>query len=330
MISIAETSSTPKYKQIVNSIEDAIVSKSLKQGDALPSLNSIRDAHNVSRDTVLSAFGELKTRGIIHSVAGKGYYVASEDVHVERKIFLLFDEMNAFKEDIYNHFLQGLGSGVQVDIFFHHFNSKVFQKLIAMNAGLYNTYIIMPSNLNNAYKSLEQLPNHQVFILDQTNETLASYPSVHQNFQRNVFEGLSQCADLMVDYNRLVLVNMTPHQPKGIELGLKQFCQSQNLKLTVLRSELPERLKIHDIYMVLDDRTLVELIKKIKDSSFKLGEDIGIIAYNDTLLKTVFEGGITTISTDFAGMGKRLARMVLDEETEQIENEYKVMKRQSL
>ena len=125
IVSIKDNSGKPKYKQIIASIEDAIVSGALKKGDKLPSLNSIKIKHKVSRDTVFTAFNELRNRGIIQSVAGKGFYVSSEDVMVNQKIFLLFDELNSFKEDLYNSFLANLGDHIQVDIFFHHFNSSI-------------------------------------------------------------------------------------------------------------------------------------------------------------------------------------------------------------
>jgi DNA-binding GntR family transcriptional regulator len=86
IISLKKKSGIPKYKQIIASIEDAIVNGSLKKGDKLPSLNFLKERHVLSRDTVLSAFNELKNRGIIHSVVGKGYFVSSEDILVEKKI----------------------------------------------------------------------------------------------------------------------------------------------------------------------------------------------------------------------------------------------------
>ena len=89
MIDIKNASAAPKYKQIVSSIEEAICNGILKKGDRLPSLNKLKVEQAVSRDTVLAAFKELKTRGIIKSVVGKGYYVASENVTVNQKIFLL-------------------------------------------------------------------------------------------------------------------------------------------------------------------------------------------------------------------------------------------------
>lgn len=71
IVSLKKDSRTPKYKQIVVAIENAIVDGLLKKGDKLPSLNVIKNENSLSRDTVLTAFNELKNRGIIHSVVGK-------------------------------------------------------------------------------------------------------------------------------------------------------------------------------------------------------------------------------------------------------------------
>ena len=147
IVTIKEKSGIPKYKQIVISIESAIVNHTLKKGDKLPSLNSIKNQNSLSRDTVLTAFNELKTRGIVQSIVGKGYYVLSENIDVNQKIFLLFDEFNSFKEDLYKSFITCMGENVQVNIFFHHFNLDVFNKLINDNAGDYSYYVIMPMKI---------------------------------------------------------------------------------------------------------------------------------------------------------------------------------------
>jgi len=154
MIQVKNKIGIPKYKQIIHSIEGAIKNGELKKGDKLPSINEIRNLNKLSRDTVLTAFNELKNRGIIKPVVGKGYYVSSENIDIQQKIFLLFDELNSFKEDLYNSFLENLGEHIQVDIFFHHFNHKIFNQLIIDNSGEYNYYVIMPANLENINNSI--------------------------------------------------------------------------------------------------------------------------------------------------------------------------------
>ena len=97
IISINPQSNQPKYKQIVLSVEIAIAEKRLQRNDKLPSVNKVSLEFSISRDTVLLAYEELKKRGIIYAILGKGYYVKSVEVSFEQRIFLLFDELNAFK-----------------------------------------------------------------------------------------------------------------------------------------------------------------------------------------------------------------------------------------
>lgn len=330
IVTIKEKSGTPKYKQIVASIEDAIVSGTLKKGDKLPSLNSIKNQHSLSRDTVLTAFNELKTRGIVQSIVGKGYYVASEDVDVNQKIFLLFDEFNSFKEDLYNSFLTGMGENVQVDIFFHHFNLDVFNKLINDNAGGYSYYVIMPANLIGTKHVIERLPKDKVYILDQMHKELLSYPSIHQNFKKDIYQGLQSGLKQIKNYQKAILLYKEANQPKGILEGFNLFCSHHDIQSEVIETLNNRKLSKCELYIILDDKNLIRIIKRIKEEHLTLATDIGIISYNDTLLKEIVEGGITTISTNFNLMGERLAEMILNNEFAQVENPNSLIIRKSL
>jgi DNA-binding LacI/PurR family transcriptional regulator len=84
------------------------------------------------------------------------------------------------------------------------------------------------------------------------------------------------------------------------------------------------------LYLVLDDKNLIRIIKKIKENKLILAKDIGIISFNDTMLKEVVEDGITTISTDFNLMGERLAQMILNNEQVKIENSSSLILRKSI
>ena len=330
IIKITENSGIPKYKQIVGSIEDAIVKRMLKKGDKLPSLNSIKHQHALSRDTVLTAFNELKTRGIVQSIVGKGYYVISEDIDVSQKIFLLFDEFNSFKEDLYNSFLAGLGASVQVDIFFHHFNLEVFNKLINDNVGDYSNYVIMPANLKGAKTVIKRLPNDKVYILDQMPSELMEYPSIYQNFKKDVYEGLLAGRKQIKNYKKVILLYDKERQPLGILEGFNLFCNDYAIQNEVIETLSNRVLSKGELYILLDDKNLIRIIKRTKEQNFKLVKDLGIISYNDTLLKEVVEGGVTTISTNFTLMGERLAKMILNKEFAQVENPNSLIIRKSL
>ena len=330
MISIKNNIGKAKYKQIVNSIEDAIASGVLKKGDKIPSINEVKDAHSLSRDTVLMAFNELKNRGIIQSVVGKGYYVSSEAIHVKQNVFLLFDELNSFKEDLYNSFIEHLSGDVQVDIFFHHFNKTVFEKLIYDNLGSYNYYVIMPANLQDTNNVIKNLPKDRVYILDQVHEDLNEYAAIYQNFEDAIYKNLMGLTDLINNYKKLVLVFSEDKQPKGILKGFQRFCITNGLSNSIINSVKNHMPETGEVYIIPDDRNLLYIIKALKKYGLSLAKDVGVISYNDTLLKEIVEGGITTISTDFNAMGKRLAEMILNNEQEQIENPHHLIIRNSL
>lgn len=330
VITIHKNLGIPKYRQIITSIENSIVNGDLKRGDKLPSINSIKNRFSLSRDTVLIAYNDLKVRGIIQSIPGKGYYVKSENINVTQKIFLLFDELNAFKEDLYNSFLKNIDDNIEVDIYFHHFNQDVFNKLIHDNIGSYNSYIIMPANIKDAHMAIEQLPQQKVYILDQTHETLLKYPAIYQNFEKDIFNSLTKGLHLIKKYERIILLFQEQKQPIGMLKGFQLFCKMNGLSSEVINS-LDKRIpKRKEVYLIPDDHNLIVIIKKLKEQKLKVARDIGIISYNDTLLKDIVEDGITTISTDFTEMGERLAKMVMNKENAQIENKNTLILRKSL
>ena len=159
-IKVSEDNAFPKYQQIINSVEKSIANQLLKKNDKLPSINKICLEFGISRDTVLYAFEELKKKGLVYSILGKGYYVKSIDWSFEERIFLLFDELNAFKENLYNSFIEAVNKKAKVDVFFHYFNIEVFRKLIEENNGSYTKYIIMPGNMNGTAPIIKTLPKN--------------------------------------------------------------------------------------------------------------------------------------------------------------------------
>jgi DNA-binding transcriptional regulator YhcF (GntR family) len=330
MIRIKEKTGVPKYKQIISSIEEAIVSGQLKKGDQIPSVNNIKSEFKLSRDTVLMAFNSLKNRGIITSVVGKGYYVSNTNIDIKKRIFLLFDELNSFKEDLYNSFLKHLDDNIEVDIYFHHFNQEVFHKLISDSIGSYNYYVIMPANLENTNESIKNLPQEQVYILDQMHDDLLQYSGIYQNFKRDIYTGLNNAFHLIEKYEKVVLVFNVGKQPRGMLEGFKEFVDEHQFESEIIQSFENRNISEGELYIIPDDKTLIKVIKAIKSTNLKLAKDIGIISYNDTLLKEIVEDGITTISTDFALMGAQLAKMILDGTHTSIENRNNLIIRKSI
>jgi DNA-binding transcriptional regulator YhcF (GntR family) len=330
IIDVQNNQGVPKYKQIISSIEKTIKEGRLKKDERLPSINKVCLEFSISRDTVLQAYEELKKRGIIYAILGKGYYIKSTEVSIKQRIFLLFEELNIFKEDLYNSILENIGKDVEVDIFFHHFNLKVFQKLINDSNGNYSKYIIMPANLIGAASVIKTLPVNEVFILDQTNSELKPYPAVYQNHQNDIYEALLKGKHKLFKYKKLILIFPGYREPIGMKEGFEKFCIDFLVEYEVITEFENREIKTGEVYIIPNDRDLVSVIEKSKLQNLKLGQDFGIISYNETPLKKVVENGITTISTDFRAMGKIMAEMILGGKKKQIENKCVLIIRNSL
>jgi len=330
IINIDSRSSLPKYKQIILSIETSITEKRLKRGDKLPSVNKVALEFSLSRDTVLLAYDELKKRGIIYARLGKGYYIKSEEFSFEQRIFLLFDEFNSFKEDLYNAFMETMANNAQIDIFFHYFSIDVFRKLINENNGDYSKYIIMPTTLKGAAAIIKTLPKNDVFILDQTTAELKDYPSVHQNFVKDMYNALTAGQQKLYKYKKMVLIFPAFKQPPGMAEGFTKFCTDNGIRHEIIPDFENRILLPGEAYVIPNDRHLVSVLEQARDKNLQIGKDIGIISYNDTPLKKVVGNGITTISTDFTEMGHLLAEMILKQAKTQIENKSRLIERGSL
>lgn len=330
LIKITPDSVVPKYQQIINSIEQALAQQLLKKNDKLPSINKVCMEFGVSRDTVMYAYETLKKKGIVNAILGKGYYIKSTEWDFEERIFLLFDELNAFKETLYNSFLEAIQQRANVHVFFHYFNIDVFKKLIEENNGSYTKYIIMPGNMNDTAPIIKILPKKDVYILDQTNIFLREYSSVHQNFAKDMYNGLLKAKILLESYQRLILIFPGKKEPVGMVKGFTSFCEQYKMKHEIICNFTDEEILNGDVFIIPDDKHLVNVIKQSKKQKLKIRKNFGIISYNETPLKGVVENGITTISTDFCQMGKILAEIVLNTQHRRIENVSNLIIRNSL
>ena len=330
VISINAKSSVPKYRQIIDSVLNSIEKRHLKKGDKVPSINQICSEFNLSRDTVMFAFNELKAKGILKSQPGKGYYIASTEIKVEERIFVLFDEMNAFKEDLYNSLINSLKGKATVEVYFHHFNYKVFKNLITESIGNYTSYLIMPATFDNTGHLLSKLPQDRVYIIDRLKPELSKYPVVYQDFEQDFYDALVEGKEMIEKYRKLVFVNPGGKEPAERSEGFRRFCEENNFRHEIVKSLTAVKPSLWEAYFLISDRDLVEMVKTAKYCKFKLGKKFGIVSFNDTMLKEVVSGGITTISTDFTEMGKTLANMVMTRGKSQIRNKAQMIVRNSL
>ena len=337
---IAVDSRTPKYLQVVNLIMEDIEKGKLKIGDRIPSINETSFDFLLSRDTVEKAYNELRDRGIISSVRGKGFYISSTNMGSKPKVLLLFNKLSSYKKIIYYSIVETLGANASVDLYIHHYNRNLLEDLLEQNLGKYNYYVVAPhffdqtGHPENAYDLIKRIPREKLLILDRAvKDHENEFPGVYQDFAKDIFEVLESGINHLRKYNRLILVF-----PKGdlypVEImdGFKRFCFFHDFKnLIVDGVDDDEPLDEGDCHIVLAESDLVNIVKKSREQLLKLGREIGVISYNDTPLKEILADGITTISTDFQSMGKTIAEQIMGTEDRiPIKNPFRMTMRKSL
>jgi len=332
-------SRTPKYLQVVNLILDEIEQGKLKIGDRIPSINETSFDLLLSRDTVEKAYNELRDRGIITSVRGKGFYICSTNMGSKVKVLLLFNKLSSYKKIIYYSILETLGGQASVDLQIHHYNRNILEDLLVQNLGNYNFYVLAPhffdknSHPETAYDLIKKIPKDKLLIMDRAVKGRENeFPGIYQDFAKDIFEALESGISLLRKYSRLILVfPRGDHYPVEIMDGFKRFCFFHDFNNMIVDGIDDEPLYEGDSFIVLAETDLVYIIKKSREQSLKLGKDVGIISYNDTPLKEILAEGITTISTDFNNMGRSIANQILGEEDKiPIKNPFRFIVRKSL
>ncbi|MCC2547468.1 GntR family transcriptional regulator [Hymenobacter sp. BT175] len=325
---------TPKYKQIVQSVIMDIERGILKNGDQLPSISELSVEYYLARDTVEKAYRELRERGFITSVQGKGYYVQARDA-AKLKILLVFNKLSSYKKIIYYAFLEALGDQATVDLQIHHYNVNLFQEIIEKSLGKYNYYVVMPHFTLDTPKAtyqaiLNTIPSQELVLLDKDLPELKhDCLRVFQDFDKDIFGALEKADDLLEKYPRLVLILPSDaNHPEELPWGFRSFCLIRNKTFVVVENAMNEVLEPGTAYVVIRETDLVELVKKIRQTSYLLGREIGIISFNETPLKELLN--MTVITTDFEAMGKTAATMLLEKQRGKVKNPFYTIRRGSL
>lgn len=341
MIKVDQNNRIPKYKQIVQEIFKNIKNGNFKHGDQLPSINELKDKLNVARDTVIKAYKELNTTGVISSMPGKGYYISKNIHEIEHRIFLLFDLFLSYKQTIFNSFMENIGEFAMVDIYFHHYNEDLYKKLILESIGQYTDYIIMPlEKLSREHEWFDSvLGEKNTYILDVGLDEYADrYPSVCQNFKTSWYEGLSEVEDRLRKYDRIVMVKYrepisefsAPHDLQMLA-GFEEFCKDKNFNCYVINAVNDFKVQKGECYVVSNDDDLVTMILEARSKDLEIGKDVGFISHNEEPLKGVVgKNGIATITTDFYEMGRKMAEMINTGKKESVVNPSKIIIRDSI
>ena len=337
---INEASSVPKYKQVIKSIMSNIEAGKLKYGQKIPSINSLSAEHYLSRDTVEKAYLDLKERGVIESVAGKGYYIRHSNPLSKIKVLIVFNKISAYKKVIYNRIVRELGAKAEVHLHVYHCEFSLFKQIVEQNYPGYDFYLIMPHfkgvDDHEVASFLHIVPAEKLIILDREISGLkAGFGSIFQDFRNDIYTSLNEGLAHFRRYSKITMVfpeNVDYPYPNDILLGFRKFVVEHHFKFSIV-SEIGPGYTIQEgeAFITIEETDLVQLIKKIGTlPHLKLGYNVGILSYNDTPLKEVLADGISVLTTDFEQMGEKVARMILNKQRIVEKNDFRLILRNSL
>ncbi|MBC3757283.1 GntR family transcriptional regulator [Hyunsoonleella sp. SJ7] len=327
LIKIDDYSRESKYEQIVKSIIHNISVGNLVMDQKIPSINSFSENLFVSRDTVEKAYNILKERNVISSIRGKGFYIARTELISKVNILFLINKLSDYKMKIYNAFADSIGENAHADLHIYNGDETLFLNLLDKHKLSYDYYVIMPhfktENLEHTSMTpkvshaLKKIPENKLILMDNALESNQNQIiTVYQDFEKDIYGALSEGLHILSKYQKIILVypqeSIYPY-PRRIFHGFRKFCDTHQFDFEVI-DEVSDDMTINkgDLFIIIEESELVTFVEQAREKEFKLGEDIGVISYNDTPLKNLF--GISVVTTDYNVMGDIAAKMILNKE----------------
>ncbi len=302
---------TSKKNAITEGILDAIDNNAISIGDPLPSVNKFILTLGVARMTVVKALNVLKERGIIVSEDKVGHFIKAMDVKRELKVFLCLNTFSMFQEILYNQIIKLLSDKeIVIDLYFHHCNPNVLNILLLENMGSYGLYVISGMEDKQIKSALSRIPPKKLLQISRP-PLLEEVSSISQDFYSGVKHSLGKLKTQLFKYNKFILV--FPEKignPDIIKTAFNEFCDENGIVHQIENEVNDEQIKKGTAFWVIEDTDLISLIEKGDEMGLLIGQDMGILSYNETPIKAYIRSGITVISIDVEGMGKSIANFI--------------------
>lgn len=331
----------PKYRQVLSEIETKILDGTLKKGAHIPSMTEIAKDTGMSKETVKRALVALRNKGYIASCPGKGYYVSKDAGEIPHKlnILMILSSMDIFKQMLVDSFSKTVGDAAEVKIVLHNSDVDQLEYYVDQYCDTYDYYVVMPhfdiddQTQMRVARILSRIPNRKFLMLDYCNRFMkGQFGAVYQDMSRDPEKGLSEAVEDFRKARRFNLVTLPQSRYGAWTRGsIERFCKNNGISLRLLDS-FPKEVEKGEVFFLQTGKltnALAEFGEILKNNNLEVGKDVGLLSYNDVPLYAVVLGGLTTISTDFAKMGKLAAEMILGGKMDKIHNEFRMIRRKT-
>lgn len=312
-----ETTQESKPKAIVSFFLDAITSGFLQKGDRLPSINITARFCKIACETVRRSYGELKEKGVVGASQGKGFFVIKQKYDRKPNVFLLFSFLsNPYKALVARGIIDGVSNKANLSFCSHHNNENNFKTFLKEAIGKYEYYVVIPMRDEGIKKILSQMEQKKLLLADiEVDFPMKDCPQIVQNFDENFRAALDKLAPELSKYKNFDLryvydpKNLHPQEIKDV---LQDFAEANGFNYFVDSEVIEENVRPNTLWFVIEDSDLVKLMKTAKAKNLELRKDYGVLTYNDTEMKHIVEGGVSTVSIDFYELGRKIASQILN------------------
>ncbi len=335
---------TPLYLQIANCITDNIARGNIKNDTKLPSINVFSKEYNVSRDTVEKAYKVLKSKSIIVGKKGLGSFINTNELVSKASVLFLINKLSPYKLKVYDAFINRIGDDYHTDFEVYHCNESLFLSLIDKNLNKYDYYVIMPhfkilspeeaSIKSESTKLINSIPSNKIILLDNNDMNIdGDIIEIYQDFENDIYRSLKEGFNKIKKYNKINLIiskgETYPYLNK-ICNGFIKFCNEFSFDFKIINKvDESEIIEPGNLFITITDDHLVSLLDCISaNKELNLGENVGVISYNETPFKRLLN--IAVISTNFVKMGESAANMILNNKKGRRKNPFVFIDRSSI
>ena len=215
--------------------------------------------------------------------------------------------------------------------FFHHNNISVFETIFSNIQGKYGMYVVAPIPSQRLRPLLKKVEPQKLLIIDRYLSLGQEYSYISQEFEENTYNKLVELLPQIKKYKKFILFyNEDSAFPIGILNAFSRFLADYNVPGGIVKGYKRGSIKKGNLYYLINDTFLLEVLRDCMDNEYTLGRNIGILSQNDHVVKQIAFGGITTISVDFKDMARKAAFHIKQGEKTQIIMPFKLKMRNSL
>jgi hypothetical protein len=221
-----------------------------------------------------------------------------------------------------------------IDLQVHHSDALVLEKIITENLGKYDHYVVMPhlkTETSSVKEVINKIPKEKLILVNKDLDGIeGDYACVYEDFEMDIYHGLFSGLNEIRKFHKLYLVFPTiNYYCAGIKKGFVRFCGAEDFHWEIIDSVKTE-IKKGELYIVIEESDLVDVIKQARNKNMELGWDVGVISYNNSPFKEILAGGISVLSTDFEKMGSTIADIIINKKKEKVKNPFSFLIRDSI